>query len=99
MPQTAKTATLDLRVSPVQKDLVRRAASLRGQTMTEFVMSIVEPVATELLDGQDQIRLSRAAWEEFVAMVSSGEPATLAARREAADYLRRVRSGELSESR
>src|SRR5436305_10951718 len=82
-----RAMTLDLRVTAEQKDLIRRAAALRGQNMTEFVLGAVEPVARALVERQEVIELSRTAWRAFTQMVETRAPATSLARREAADFL------------
>lgn len=84
---STQAATLDLRVSREQKDLIRRAASLRGQTMTEFVLSAVEPLARALVERQETIELSQASWQAFTRLVESGAPATPLAKQEAAAFL------------
>jgi uncharacterized protein (DUF1778 family) len=84
---SGKVATLELRVTPVQKDLIRRAAAARGQTMTDFVMSAVEPVASALVERQEVIELSQRAWREFNEMVGGNVRPTPLARREAAAFL------------
>jgi uncharacterized protein (DUF1778 family) len=85
----AKAETLELRVSPALKDLVRRAAAAKGQSMTEFVLSIVEPVAADIVDQQQQIRLSQVAWEDFVRLTTAATPAKPLAKAEAAEFLSR----------
>jgi len=84
---SAREATLDLRVTPEQKDMIRRAAAIRGQTMTEFVLAAVEPVAVALVERQERIELSQEAWRAFVRMVEGKTPATDLAKREAAEFL------------
>jgi uncharacterized protein (DUF1778 family) len=86
MRTPARDATLDLRVTPHQKDLIRRAAAIRGQTMTEFVLAAVEPVATALVERQEAIELTQTAWRAFTQMVDGNVPATPVARCEAAAF-------------
>src|SRR5437773_1305735 len=74
MRTTAWETTLNLRVSAKQKELIRRAAPMRGQTMTEFVLSAVEPLARELVERERAIELSEAAWQEFVRMAEANVP-------------------------
>lgn len=94
MARGEKSATLELRVTPAQKELLRQAAGVRGQSMSEFVLATVTPVAEELVEGHHQIRLSQRAWEEFVRMTTDVVPATPLARQEAGEFLRRLEGGE-----
>lgn len=94
MARGEKSATLELRVTPAQKELLRQAADVRGQSMTEFVLAAVTPIAEDLVEGQQQIRLSRRAWEEFVQFTTEPAPAVPLAREEAAEFLRRYQSTE-----
>jgi len=89
-----KVATLELRVSPAVKELVRQAAACKGQTMSEFVLSVVEPVATDIVEGQPQIRLSERAWAEFVEHTTRYTRATPLAKSEAAEFLARLGTSE-----
>jgi uncharacterized protein (DUF1778 family) len=82
-----RAETLDLRITREQKELIRRAAAVRGQNMTEFVLATVEPVARALLERQAVIELSQAAWHAFTRMVEEPGAATPLARREAAAFL------------
>lgn len=68
------TATLELRLTPKQKTLIKEAASSRGQSMTEFILSTVEPVAEALVVRERAITLSRRAWDEFVEMLENPRP-------------------------
>lgn len=87
MRTTVRETTLDLRLSAKQKELIRRAAAVRGQTMTEFVLSAVEPLARELVERERVIELSQAAWQEFVRMAEANVPAPPLAKQEAAAFI------------
>jgi uncharacterized protein (DUF1778 family) len=82
-----RQTTLDLRVTAEQKEVIRRAADLRGQTMIQFVIEVVEPAARELVERAEVIELSHAAWQELLRMVETEEQAPALARREAAEFL------------
>jgi uncharacterized protein (DUF1778 family) len=69
-----RAATLELRVTPRQKELIRQAASSRGQTMTEFVIGTVEPVAAALVERDARITLSQQAWAQFLEMLDNPKP-------------------------
>jgi uncharacterized protein (DUF1778 family) len=87
MAASIRDATLDLRVTEEQKELIRRAAALRGQTMTEFVLAAVEPLARSLVERQQVIELNEAAWQAFVRLAEAQIPAPPLAKREAAAFL------------
>jgi uncharacterized protein (DUF1778 family) len=69
-----RAATLELRLTPKQKNLIREAANTRGQSMTEFILSTVEPVAEALVEREHVITLSRRGWQEFVEMLENPRP-------------------------
>jgi uncharacterized protein (DUF1778 family) len=87
MAVATRTASLDLRVTQEQKDLIREAAAMRGKSITEFVMETVEPTAKALVEQEHQIELSRTAWKAFVKLMQSDAKATDLAKREAREYV------------
>jgi uncharacterized protein (DUF1778 family) len=46
------------RISAEQKRLLQRAADIRGQTLTEFVVSVAQEAATRAIIDQEIIELS-----------------------------------------
>src|SRR5690242_7351580 len=87
MALSAKGEMLELRLRPDQKDLVRQAAASLGQTMSEFVLSVLIPAAADVVERQRVIQLSERAWEQFVALTDGSVRAIPLARREAAEFL------------
>ena len=85
--ETIRESTIDLRVTRQQKERIRKAAALRGQTMTEFVLSAVEPLATSLVERQRVIELTENAWREFVELAGKPGRANPLARQEALAFL------------
>ena len=75
MPATAvKTQRLEARVSPEQKELIERAATLRGQTVTGFIVDSVQRAAEDAL-RTEQIALSARDSAAFVqAALEPAEP-------------------------
>jgi uncharacterized protein (DUF1778 family) len=57
----AKESTLDLRVTPEQKEIIRRVAASRDQTITEVILAAVEPVARKVVERQGTIELTERA--------------------------------------
>lgn len=81
MPETAKTsdkkrnARLEARVPSDQKDFFQRAATLAGQTLSEFVIESTQKAAAKLVQEHELIRLSREEQIAFVAaLLSPAEP-------------------------
>jgi uncharacterized protein (DUF1778 family) len=95
----AREATLDLRVTAEQKEMIRRAAALRNQSMSEFVLSAVEPLARSLVERQQVIEVSETAWRAFVRMVESDARAAPLAKAEAAAVLEEISGGPLPDAR
>jgi uncharacterized protein (DUF1778 family) len=75
MPTTArKSERLEARVDPGLKELIERAASLRGQTVTGFIVDSVQRAAEEALRAE-QIVLSARDSAAFVqAVLEPAEP-------------------------
>lgn len=61
MATRAKESTLDLRVTPEQKEIIRRVAASRDQTITEVILAAVEPVARKVVERQGTIELTERA--------------------------------------
>ena len=51
---TRKHKRLETRVTPEQKELFLRAASLQGRSLTDFVVSSLQETATRVIAGHDQ---------------------------------------------
>jgi uncharacterized protein (DUF1778 family) len=54
----AKNARLEARVTIEQKQLLERAASLRGQNLTEFMVSVLADAATQTILDSELIALT-----------------------------------------
>lgn len=61
-----KRERLEARVSPEQKSLFQRAAVLRGQTLSDYVVNIVQQDAEETIHKHDLITLSARDSRIFV---------------------------------
>src|SRR5437016_12321742 len=60
------TERLEARITPDQKDLFKRAASLRGVTVTDFVVSSVHEAAVKTLEATHVLEFSRREQQAFV---------------------------------
>src|SRR5438270_13051330 len=66
---------LDLRIAPERKDLLKRAAALRRQSLTDFVISSAEKEAEATIRAQQTMTLSDRDSAAFVdALLNPPEP-------------------------
>jgi uncharacterized protein (DUF1778 family) len=63
----AKNARLEARVTIEQKQLMERAASLRGQNLTEFMISVLADAATQTILDSELIALTDRDRRAFAA--------------------------------
>lgn len=68
---TRNNERLELRLPADLKELAQTAAELSGQTLTGFVMEALRRTATDLIQEQQQLKLSRESWEHFNAILQS----------------------------
>lgn len=66
MAITDTTERLEARITSDQKDLFKRAASLRGVTLTDFVVSSVHEAAVRTLEAMHVIEFGRRDQQAFV---------------------------------
>ena len=64
MPEI-KTARVQLRVAPSDDALLRSAATLSGESLSEFLVASGRERAERLLADRTQFRLDEAAWGAF----------------------------------
>lgn len=81
--QTSKTARLEARATMQQKDIIERAAKLRGTSVTDFVVLAAQKEAIETIRDFQTLNLSREASRVFVDALLN-PPAPNAALRAAA---------------
>ena len=62
-----KNARLEARVTIEQKQLLERAASLRGQNLTEFMVSVLADAATQTILDSETIALTDRDRQAFAA--------------------------------
>ncbi|KYC29395.1 conserved protein of unknown function [Sterolibacterium denitrificans] len=63
----AKRDTLNLRIKPQVRDLIDRAAKVRGKNRTDFILDAARQAAEEALLDQALIQVSPEAYAEFLA--------------------------------
>ena len=62
-----KNAQLEARVTIEQKQLLERAANLRGQNLTEFMVSVLAEAATQTILNSELIALTDRDRQAFAA--------------------------------
>ncbi|HVB16190.1 MAG TPA: DUF1778 domain-containing protein [Stellaceae bacterium] len=69
-----KSQRLMARISADQKRLLQRAADIRGQTLTEFVVSAAQEAATRAIVDQEVIELSLRDSQAFAEGILNPPP-------------------------
>ncbi len=64
-------AKVQLRMRPLQKDVIARAAELKQTTMTNFMVEHAFNAAQQILADQTHFYLSPEKWEEFCAALDA----------------------------
>jgi uncharacterized protein (DUF1778 family) len=64
-----KDARLAMRLTPDQDAIIRDAAAVAGQSLTEFVTTAAMTRAEDTLADRRVFRLDDAAWNEFTAIL------------------------------
>jgi uncharacterized protein (DUF1778 family) len=67
MDKVIKNARLEVRVTLEQKQLMERAAGLRGQNLTEFMISVLAEAATQTIKDRETIDLTERDRQAFAA--------------------------------
>lgn len=66
-----KETKVQLRMRPLQKDVIARAAELRQTTVTNFMLEQAFHAAQQILADQTHFYLSPEKWEEFCAALDA----------------------------
>jgi uncharacterized protein (DUF1778 family) len=69
-----KNARLEARVTVEQKQLLERAAGLRGQNLTEFMISVLADAATQTIKDRELIELTAGGRQAFAAALLNPPP-------------------------
>ena len=56
---SSKSARLETRVSPEQKELIERAAAYTGRSVSDFVVAHVEVAAKKVVDEYERLHLNQ----------------------------------------
>ena len=69
--KTAVRSTLNLRISPEEKDLIDMAANIQGKNRTDFILEAARQAAEETLLDRTIFWVSPQAYAEFVALLDA----------------------------
>jgi uncharacterized protein (DUF1778 family) len=68
--RAGKTARLEARIAPEALAMVRRAAEIQGRSVSDFVVAAAQEAAQKTVSEIEVIRLSHAAQEQFVKLLT-----------------------------
>ena len=68
---TLKDTKVQLRMRPLQKDVIARAAEIKQTTMTSFMVEQAFNAAQQILADQTHFYLSPEKWDEFCAALDA----------------------------
>lgn len=75
-PMAARTARLEMRLTPEDKEILEQAAALSGQPLTSFALSTLTARARDMIAEQNTITLSRRDIKRFFEILDADtEPA------------------------
>ena len=87
-----KLERLEARITRRQKHLIARAASLRGTSITDFVIASAQQAATATIRDCEVLRLNDDARDAFVHALLNPPAPSAAARAAARRYKARLRT-------
>jgi uncharacterized protein (DUF1778 family) len=67
----ATITRIDIRVDEQKKEVIAKAAEIAGQTITQYVMSLVWPDAERRVAENYRIQLSARDWAAFVQQLDA----------------------------
>lgn len=68
---TARSESLDIRISAEAKRILQEAARERHTSVSQFVLDTALTAASELLAARTQIGLKSEQWEQFMAALDA----------------------------
>ena len=70
-PSQAKDSRIDLRVTQEQKELLERAASLKGVSLSAYTLFYVLPAAKQDVDSHERLVLSNRDRDLFLSIMEN----------------------------
>ena len=86
---TQRDERIDLRVTAELKNMLARAASLAGMSVSSFLVSAASDRAKEILAEYDAITLTPQDWNVFLAALDGDDPPGPRLKKAAQNYLER----------
>ena len=86
-PSSRKEVRIEFRTTQAEKDLIARAAHIKGQTLSAYAVSTLLEDASQVIDSATKIELSSRDRELFLALLDSTEEPNQALREAARGYL------------
>jgi uncharacterized protein (DUF1778 family) len=92
--RTAETRTkrIEARIAPAALDLIKRAAALRGNSVSGFVVEAAREKAARDLGEERVISLAAEEQERFVALLLDSPKPNVAMKRAAAAHAKLIKS-------
>ena len=87
-----KSARIETRVSPEQKELIERAAAYTGRTVSDFVVAHVEVAAKKVIEEHERLRLDQTQSRVLVDALLSEKKPNKRLKRAMQDYRKQVES-------
>lgn len=89
-PVSKKSGRLQMRLPPERRDLLERAATLTGRSLTEFVLDSAEQAAIRTLEERQVLNLTQQDTDFLVATLLNPPEPGLQLRQAARDYQERI---------
>jgi uncharacterized protein (DUF1778 family) len=89
---SAKSARLETRVSPEQKELIERAAAYAGRTVSDFVVAHVEVAAKKVIEEYERLHLDQAQSRVLIEALLAPKKPNKKLKRAMDDYRQQVES-------
>lgn len=75
IPGIRRTAScderIDFRVSPATKELLARAAALRGSNLTDFILGSAQERAVEIIEQYERLKLTNRDRDRLLAALAT----------------------------
>jgi len=97
MPQTARAARLEARISPELKQRLEYAASLRGASLTDFVVQSAQDAAARTIRENELLTLGEGARIAFAELLLNPPPPAPKALAAAKRYMEHFAEAQASE--
>ncbi len=89
---SAKIARIETRVSKEQKELIERAATFSGRTVSEFVLAHLEVAAKKVIEEHEKLQLDRTQSRVLVEALLTPKKPNKKLKNAMNEYRKRVES-------